>query len=272
MRTTWIVALAGAVFPVCALAVDGQILINQATVTAAGGFPYRITQSGSYKLTGNLTVTSPGGGIIITAYDVTLDLNGFSIVGPAVCSGTPVTCTGAQGGYHGILSMGELSYVTAKNGHIRGFDNGIWLKGPSILTDLQVTSNFGNGIALSSALGSVVVRCTSTGNQLAGFMASHATITESTAQGNYDGFNVSNSTLSHNIASLNGHDGIIANGGSLFQNTITFNGAAGLMFETYGASRRALYGGNTITDNGTDIVSASQGASQNNNQCGSGPC
>jgi len=37
-----------------ALAVDGTVLINQATVLAAGGFPYRITQSGSYRLSGNL--------------------------------------------------------------------------------------------------------------------------------------------------------------------------------------------------------------------------
>jgi hypothetical protein len=38
-------------------AVDGTTLINQATVPSAGGFPYHITQSGSYRLSGNPIVT-----------------------------------------------------------------------------------------------------------------------------------------------------------------------------------------------------------------------
>ena len=32
-----------------AFAIDGVVLINQSTVTAAGGFPYMITKTGSYK-------------------------------------------------------------------------------------------------------------------------------------------------------------------------------------------------------------------------------
>ena len=46
--------LAGALLASSAFAVDGVVLINQSTVTAAGGFPYSITQSGSYRLSGNL--------------------------------------------------------------------------------------------------------------------------------------------------------------------------------------------------------------------------
>jgi hypothetical protein len=67
-------------------AVDGTIEINQAKVLAAGGFPFIITTPGSYRLTSNLTV--PAGKIGIensaggTAGGVTIDLNGFSIIGP----------------------------------------------------------------------------------------------------------------------------------------------------------------------------------------------
>jgi hypothetical protein len=67
-------------FTAPAFAVDGVILINQATVMAAGGFPYKITQPGSYKLSGNLVVTTAiAEAIVISSDDVTLDLNGFSI-------------------------------------------------------------------------------------------------------------------------------------------------------------------------------------------------
>src|SRR6185437_2583451 len=43
---------------ISAFAVDGVVLINQNTVIAAGGFPYHITQAGSYRLTSNLVVTT----------------------------------------------------------------------------------------------------------------------------------------------------------------------------------------------------------------------
>ena len=80
-------------FSTSVFAVDGVVLINQASVMAAGGFPYVITQSGSYRLSGNLTVPSGVDGIDINADNVTLDLNGFSIVGPVTCNGTLDTTT-----------------------------------------------------------------------------------------------------------------------------------------------------------------------------------
>ena len=56
MTKTVFVVLATALVPFRAFAVDGTVLINQSTVTAAGGFPYKIMQSGSYRLSGNLFV------------------------------------------------------------------------------------------------------------------------------------------------------------------------------------------------------------------------
>ena len=54
---------------------------------AAGGFPYRITQPGNYKLTGNLTMPTTVSGNVsgtdvaigIASSHVSLDLNGFSV-------------------------------------------------------------------------------------------------------------------------------------------------------------------------------------------------
>src|SRR4051794_19461257 len=73
-------------------AVDGVVLISQSTVTAAGGFPFKITQPGSYKLTTNLVVPADKAGIQIAANDVTLDLNGFGITGAIVCDVQGITC------------------------------------------------------------------------------------------------------------------------------------------------------------------------------------
>src|SRR5690349_335055 len=81
--------------------VDGVISINQSRALAGGvtpgdgaGFPVTITQSGSYRLSGNLTIPDLNTGAIqIMADFVTLDLNGFSIAGPVVCTtGTATTC------------------------------------------------------------------------------------------------------------------------------------------------------------------------------------
>ncbi|MGC2493226.1 hypothetical protein, partial [Candidatus Binatus sp.] len=67
-------------------AVDGTIEINQVKALVAG-FPYVISASGSYRLTGNLTVSSTGADAIdVNASHVTIDLNGFSINGPGASS------------------------------------------------------------------------------------------------------------------------------------------------------------------------------------------
>ena len=79
MKKTVFVILAMALVPFGAFAVDGVVLINQATVMAAGNFPYTISAAGSYKLSSNLNVPSGVDGIKIAASNVTLDLNGFSI-------------------------------------------------------------------------------------------------------------------------------------------------------------------------------------------------
>src|SRR5437870_9702881 len=88
MTKTVLITLAVALAPPCAFAVDGVVLINQSTVMAAGGFPYIITQPGSYKLSGNLTMNTTLLGnyfavwdiaIAIASSNVIFDLNGFSI-------------------------------------------------------------------------------------------------------------------------------------------------------------------------------------------------
>src|SRR5947208_13936545 len=98
--TRWIVMLA--IFTALPMyAVDGVVLINQSAALAGNvtpgdtpGFPVTISVSGSYRLSGNLTVPDANTTAIqITADDVTIDLNGFAIAGPTVCGGSPTTCS-----------------------------------------------------------------------------------------------------------------------------------------------------------------------------------
>ncbi len=94
--------------------------------TPISSAPVTITNSGSYYLTTNLTVTS-GDAITIGTNGVTLDLNGFTI-----------SSTAPSGNGFAIRVMDRLSNITIYNGHIRssftndagtysgsGFDHGI---------------------------------------------------------------------------------------------------------------------------------------------------
>lgn len=70
---------------------------------------YRITQPGSYYLTGNVTGVSGKHGIIIAASNVTLDLGGFTVQGVA----------GSQSGI--ATTVAGFSRITIRNGKVRGW-------------------------------------------------------------------------------------------------------------------------------------------------------
>ena len=115
-------------FAPAALAVDGTVLINQSTITngltgcpTGGHFPIVICQSGSYRLSGNVTVPDANTDAIhINADNVTLDLNGFAILGPATCTPFtfPLQCSTAGTGT-GILSINN-NHIGVSNGTING--------------------------------------------------------------------------------------------------------------------------------------------------------
>jgi hypothetical protein len=71
-----------------AMAVDGTVLIDQnkavsgnVTPGDAAGWPVTITQPGSYRLASNLRPPALTTAIEITTSNVTLDLNGFALIG-----------------------------------------------------------------------------------------------------------------------------------------------------------------------------------------------
>jgi hypothetical protein len=147
----------------------GVITIDQAraeagSVTAgdAPGFPVTISQPGSYRLTGNLNVAEIGATAIEIAADhVTLDLNGFTIAGPGLCSGTapnPIVCQNLATTGSAVTTTPNKRYVKVHNGQARGFHTGVHVDHMSSAEDL-VVSHTSTGIwvgTMSQALRNTV--------------------------------------------------------------------------------------------------------------------
>jgi hypothetical protein len=209
-----------------ALAVDGTVLINQSMTTngltgcpTGGHFPIIICQSGSYRLSGNLTVPDANTTAIeITTDNVSVDLNGFSILGPTVC-GSSSPCANAGTGI-GIDSFLH-DVISVSNGTIRGMGNiGIRLfNGRALRVErVQVMSNGFTGIVANG----VVSDCIVFGNGFVGI--------------------ASNGTVMNNTVIANLSDGI-SGIGTFMNNTISGNSGSGMNVQ------HSLISGNTITRN-----------------------
>ncbi len=63
--------------------VEARIAVNSTNTPGDATSAFKITQPGSYYLTGNITGVAAKYGVAITASGVTLDLNGFDMLGVA---------------------------------------------------------------------------------------------------------------------------------------------------------------------------------------------
>lgn len=97
---------------------QAKALAGNVTPGDAPGFPVTISRPGSYILSGRLEVPADTTGIEISSDDVTLNLNGFAVRGPVVCtpSGLAITCNAA-----GELSgEGVIATSGARRTHLFG--------------------------------------------------------------------------------------------------------------------------------------------------------
>jgi hypothetical protein len=233
-------------FSTAAMAVDGVIEINHAKTLAGGvndgddpGYPVTINTGGSYRLTSDLIIPDENTiGIILGASHISLDLNGFSIVGPNTCTGTgsAISCTFDQGS-PGIRLDG--ANLTIKNGTIRStagdglgqFGN----IGPTVLESLTVTG--------SGAIGGDFQ--TAENDQI---RISNCNFIRNNGQGillGGDGAQVTHSNISHNK-----HNGISMGGrGNLVSNSsFAENGSSGIEMVMGSAGNLILT--NLFFDNG----------------------
>ena len=242
---------------------SGVTRINQAIAEDGGvtpgdtpGFPVTISEPGSYILTGNLTVPDEDTTAIqITVENVTLNLNGFAILGP-----------GISGSGRGV--KGPFSNITVVNGTVTGMGaGGIALGDHARVKDVRATNNGKNGILAGprstltgntahdnnfSGIGvgedSLVTGNTANNNSNHGISASSgsATVTGNTAMGNgQDGISANDSTVTGNTAMDNGRFGIKALGSTVIGNIARSNILHGLSVPNGGYGNNVLIGNNS---------------------------
>lgn len=235
---------------------DGGVLeINQACAVLTGCFPgdaagFPVTINGnagrSYRLTGDLIVPNANtNGIQISSDDVGIDLNNFSIRGPAVCSGTPLTCTpaGTGSGISASLQTG----ISVRDGAIRGMGSfGVSLGEQAQVSGVRARSNGASGIDVS--VGSTVTESAAYQNGAAGISSRNGSvISGNTAYMNRSSgiFATNGVTVSGNSAYLNGSDGInVAAGSTVSGNTTYDNEGDGIQ-----SSSGAIVAGNSTRFN-----------------------
>lgn len=235
---------------VCAGSVHAQTMIGGGKT--ASTFPIVISQPGSYKLAGNLVVTDPTkGAIVVTAPDVVIDLNGYSISGPNKCtSGAygPVTCTYGDNGVNGIkLNFTGTESLVVTNGNISGFaGNGI-NAALGEFSHLRLAFNAGSGLLAGT---SIVDSVRSINNMAHGFYVSSGTITNS-------------------VGSYNGKSGFLLSRVSLTQGVATFNRSYGV--EGYGSGGIGM-GAMNLSSNTVGAVGGIGVTTTTPNMCNSAPC
>lgn len=233
---------------VSAASLSAQVTIDQSKADKGGvtsgdtaGFPVTISQRGSYKLTSNLRVRTAGvDAIEITKDNVTLDLNGFAIIGP-----------GGGGGFGaGVKTLSRQ--VTVVNGNVLGMAYGLFVNGTLCrIENVSVAQNTLVGIAVGE--GCVVSRNRSQGNGSGFLMFSPALLTANTAIWN----------IGAGIA-----EGSIYNGGgSIVSNVIDGNGGVGLSLNT-----ATGYSQNVLSNNNGGGAQVTGGVSMGGNICSGSLC
>jgi len=210
-------------------------VIDQAVIRGAGGFPYKITQPGDYQFDADITVPAGVDAIDVMVDHVTIDLNGFSILGPLTCTkdsnGIAVCPTGGKGvgiqsGNPTTEAPGALD-LKIYNGSIHGMgSHGIFITGDgSIVEKVTTDGNGGDGMIVNGA----VLSSASNANGSAGIFA--VTVRDSSTVDNtgagiiLDG---RGGIGTGNASSFNGGAGMVVPNGVATNNTITRNNGVGM--------------------------------------------
>lgn len=303
MRALTIVLLVIWALP-AALAKDGAVEINQACAEGPGcfpgdepGFPVRITESGSYTLTSNLTVpelvdgltTEAAGGGFPDGLSVTINLNGFRISSTTTCSGDPLNCAPAstEAGFGIHFSPPEHGSMLVYNGTVKGMaGTGVACQWECIVRDLVVTDNGDHGLAVAGTVSRVqAFRNGSSGIWVVG------TVQDCASRNNGAAGYLGPGVFSNNIASRNGSYGFNGGPQSVFIGNRVFHsgspeGTVGFRCFFCAAHNNAIFGVESGFDfedtagifGGNVIVSANPLINEGSavqaapNICGGGPC
>lgn len=170
-----------------------------------------LTNRGAYVLSKNVNGSAaPGDCIVVDSPDVSINLNGFAIVGPGV--------TGGAIGGHGVRVLTGHLNVAVRNGSVTGWDVGVFFEANTdgaVVERIRVYGNVNAGISVQSQGALIrgnVAHNTATG--IAFFAGS--TVLSNVANNNafYGIFGNCDSTVMFNTAIGNSTANLIVTGGT----------------------------------------------------------
>ncbi len=211
--------------------VEPRIALNSATTPGDADSVFRITQPGSYSLTGNLSVPAGRSGIEIAASNVTIDLNGFSI-------------TGSAGSLSGIVSgPAVVDAITIRDGVITSMGaSGIAIRtGGSGLSSrvegVQALRNAVSGIRVGH--NAIVASCVAADNGQHGIECSeNVAVRDCSAFNNeFDGIRVGRGSVVDDAAVRSNLIGVNAGDGSKVRGVVATLNSIGILL---GESASAL--------------------------------
>jgi parallel beta-helix repeat protein len=210
-----------------------------ATLSGDSQNSFIINQPGSYYLTGNVTGVASKHGISIQASNVTIDLNGFALIGP----GGSVSTNGID-----VPNTVSVNSITVRNGAVIGWNNGI--------------------SSVSSAIYSLFERLRVSFNHAKGLDIGHGSLIRDCVAANNSGIGINadaGCTISHCIAYANSGTALMANNGSTVSECSVY-GNAGVGI---GVGSDCTVTNSTISNNFSGGISAS-GDRCNINHCTAG--
>ncbi|MFH0792579.1 MAG: right-handed parallel beta-helix repeat-containing protein, partial [bacterium] len=200
---------------------DPRTAVNSTNTPGDADASYVISQAGSYYLTGSIVGVSTKHGIQITTAGVTLDLNGFSVIGVA-------------GSLDGIKAEFSVDRAVVKNGIVTSWaGNGVKLHNESLVEGVIASNNGSTGIFVENYC--IVRKCEARNNQSVGIWSYGASMIQDCVSANntYSGIGIDGEggqvvgCQSH----FNGGGGIVANAGGAWlikDNTCSRNTYSGV--------------------------------------------
>ena len=217
------------------------------------GIEYLITQPGSYYLTTNLVGVSGDIGIYIGASNVTLDLNGFSMLG-------------SPGAFFGISIVSGNANITVRNGNVSGWsiEPGIYNNAKHVV--LEHLSLAGNWQGLNCAGDTVVQNCVVSDNAEDGIiLGDNCVVNDCLVQHNgYNGISAEgsgciirgNSLCGNNVSGFYGQSSIYVTGSNnrVEDNHVTGTGSNGYGILVSGSTNNIIIK-NSVEGSGTNNYS-----------------
>lgn len=230
--------------------------------------PYTISAPGSYVLNGNLTGASGSNGITVSADNVTIDLNGFALIGPG-------------GAANEVGIIGFVNNLTIRNGVVRDWGAyGIHVLGSlnTRLADLAIYhSGYINGGSAVLASGPTVITGITISDAYKGLQISGGEVSQCGITYTNIGIEANRSNIHHCAVNFNSgpYAVYLGEGSALRDSTVTDNSGDGVLLFAAGNTVE----GNQIFGNGTSgggwggihVASTAHGARvEGNNVTGNG--